>query len=141
MVNSNNPRIGPTLDHKVYLESSVRNRCLCWSAGKSAAKLRSLCLVGNSAGSLRWGLTTFGLRYLYHQYSNARVTHDSPIPTKMTMNTPPATSSECRVCCDTVWLVESNNLFLIKVCEKVVQGDLKVLRLSYLSQIKRRKGY
>lgn len=36
-------------------------------------------------------LVIFGvaLRYLYHQYSNTRVTQAIPIPTKITMNTPP----------------------------------------------------
>lgn len=80
--------------------SIVWKGCRFCKPGKSAAKpLKSFwslsCFVDQSdlfIGSRRkldCVVITLGLRYLYHQYSTARVTQARPIPTKITMNTPP----------------------------------------------------
>lgn len=53
---------------------------------KSDCLLMALSTFFSSTTSIILGVA---LRYLYHQYSNISVTQAIPIPTKMTMNTPP----------------------------------------------------
>jgi hypothetical protein len=74
---------------------------------------------------------------LYHQYSNARVMQARPIPTNMTMNTPPVTINwDVRPTLHNIYRFEwTGKHFLFSTSERCTSGNLKSHEVRVLGEV------